>query len=92
MTRYVLPRLGQALPEPDPIDSALLHLDVMGTLERLRPKLVVLWETYMQQQHHSGTGSGHDSPTAGNSSGGGEYRVRNGASVACLDCCWTPAV
>ncbi|KAG2451344.1 hypothetical protein HYH02_003948 [Chlamydomonas schloesseri] len=72
--RYVLPRLGQALPEPDAIDSALLHLDVMGTLERLRPKLVVLWETYMQQQqlqhHNSGTASGHDY-----SMGGGDQRM-----------------
>ncbi|KAG2445692.1 hypothetical protein HXX76_000300 [Chlamydomonas incerta] len=75
VTRYVLPRLGQALPEPDPIDSALLHLDVMGTLERLRPKLVVLWETYMQQQHHSGTASGHESPSVGNSMSGGEHRM-----------------
>ncbi|GIL47509.1 hypothetical protein Vafri_4310 [Volvox africanus] len=59
VSRYIVPRLSQPLPEPEPIDSALLHMDILTTLERLRPKLNVLWDVYQQQQQ---SGAGHDSP------------------------------
>ncbi|GFR43587.1 hypothetical protein Agub_g4684 [Astrephomene gubernaculifera] len=60
VNRFILPHVHQPLPDPDPIDSALLHMDIVATLERLRPKLTVLWDTYIQQQQG---GSGHDSPS-----------------------------
>ncbi|GLC44073.1 hypothetical protein PLESTB_000932300 [Pleodorina starrii] len=65
VSRYVLPRLNQPLPEPEPIDLALLHMDIVATLERLRPKLGVIWDVYLQQQQQGGPGA--DSPPGSNS-------------------------
>ncbi|EFJ51076.1 hypothetical protein VOLCADRAFT_103712 [Volvox carteri f. nagariensis] len=60
VSKYILPRLNQPLPDPEPIDLALLHMDIVTTLERLRPKLTVLWDTYLQQQQQSS--SSHETP------------------------------
>lgn len=37
----MLPRLSLPLPEPDPVEAALLHMDLVTTLEKLRTKLQV---------------------------------------------------
>lgn len=75
VARYILPHLNQSLPEPEPIDSALLHMDIVTTLERLRPKLTVLWDIYLQQQQQQYS-SGHDSPINSQSGSSQSDRVR----------------
>ncbi len=41
VAKYVLPRLSLPLPEPDPVEAALLHMDLVTTVEKLRTKMQV---------------------------------------------------
>jgi hypothetical protein len=50
VSAYVLPRAGAPLSDPEAADTAVLQAEVVSVLERLRPKLLLLWDHYMEVQ------------------------------------------